>query len=448
MAEGELTMEVPVAWQDSVPTTCFSVVDTDADDVPPSPTLDPVSTPLVPGTFFQRGFLDCAQEALRFLTEEEGMSQNNPVVVGLRHHLERATPSLSPSNPHHYLSSSATQRGRFAPYTVPSQCSLAPGCSRRGVEKHSVLPERNSLLHRYASSTIPSTQKIEHVLDSDLISTDDLQGVLRCLGSGQSHHAQTPHQNSAVLHLSSPLSSPVLHKLPTGVEVCVRSEERNNSLDDSGISEVSSTELADEVDGEDTQCPVLESDCDCHVSDRHVNTPSSDNLVNSPSSADVVSVAVLPSAGQGLAREEVNEGGSDCRYGKDTTTDRLISENLPADNSLSSGSSEMSESVPDSVPSSSPTTASGGTVNSNPSSQLNLLSSLSSGSHRLTASLADSGDATASRIQSLASQILLLLQEEADAQDYSDDEEEADSPTSELGDSDVEEDPQDLEAEP
>ena len=66
------------------------------------------------------------------------------------------------------------------------------------------------------------------------------------------------------------------------------------------------------------------------------------------------------------------------------------------------------------------TTTAGSPLDSCPSSQLSLLSSLSSGSHRLTAPSVD-GSTTASRIQSLANEILLLLQEEAEAGDDDDD---------------------------
>ncbi|KAL8560182.1 hypothetical protein ACOMHN_021677 [Nucella lapillus] len=457
---GHLTMEVPLTWQDPLALTHFSAMENDLEDVPPSPTLDPLPLPAplgVAGAGFQRGFLDCAQEALRFLTEEEGMSQDNPVVMGLRQHLVQATPPhITPPTPSPCLTSTVSQRARFAPYTVPSHHrSLSAGYPRRELSKHGVCSssitlsgQNASSLHRCtAPSAAPSVEKLGHVLTSDLISADDLQGVLRCLGSGPSQLQTTSSVSSSLSTLSS--SSSIVHHQQTsnvkGGCVVVEGERKSDgwqrkssSLDDSGISEMS-VELDDEVDGEGRRCTsVSESVCG----------------LDTPTSADSGCVSVLDSPGLALTPDNgVGDSVGRC------SASRFSFENLPTDTYTHSPDNPPISAASPCTTDPSPITTDA-PVHSNPSSQLALLSSLSSGTHRLTSPAAaednNSGDATAGRIQSLASQILLLLQEEADALDYSDDDDDYDEDDddhqdqldSELGEFDVEGDSWNLEAEP
>jgi len=53
--------------------------------VPPSVNMDDITL---------AGFRDCSEEAIRYLLEVEGLSENDPVIVGLREHLHRQRQQL------------------------------------------------------------------------------------------------------------------------------------------------------------------------------------------------------------------------------------------------------------------------------------------------------------------------------------------------------------------
>jgi hypothetical protein len=153
----------------------------------------------------------------------------------------------------------------------------------------------------------------------------------------------------------------------------------NRSLNDSGLSEAGSVDLTDEVDGVDNVQDSVEDNVFAFLSGSIHNSASH----------------VLDTAAED-SEERVREGR----------------ESMPEGNAQESG------------------------FVSSPSTQLSLLSSLSSGSHRLTQ---DGNDVTATRIQSLANEILVLLQEEAEAhEDEEDEDDEGDEEDTDDDDDDVE----------
>ena len=476
-------MEVP--WQMPVLPSYSCGVEDDADDIPPSPTPDPVTPTLTSGMFFQRGFWDCAQEALRFLTEEEGLAEDGQVVTGLKNHLvhsnQQFTPAslTAPSQPvftfspparrgvmqsklhqdnavilgssYSCASSSHSDGVRFAPYTLASHRGPSVRLPRAQVDKHSLTPvtaPRNCLMqsaHRLPATMCSSTRSFERVLQEDFISADDLQGVLRCL---QSVPTPPGHLHTSTLHSSTHLATPISHQpVPTLHPLVTASHgtgcvaTHNNSLNDSGVSETSSADLTDEVDGVDLSVGVSEDVFDSASS--VVNNVSEDvfdsvsSVVNSAvddvfdSASIVVAGDCVRSVTDGLDCEVVENGGSDKTNSNKNNT-RSSSCLSPTFTQISAVVSHMSTVVSPTSTVVSPistvvspitmqqTTTAGSPLDSCPSSQLSLLSSLSSGSHRLTAPSVD-GSTTASRIQSLANEILLLLQEEAEAGDDDDD---------------------------
>ena len=476
-------MEVP--WQMPVLPSYSCGVEDDADDIPPSPTPDPVTPTLTSGMFFQRGFWDCAQEALRFLTEEEGLAEDGQVVTGLKNHLVHSTQQFTPASltapsqpvftfspparrgvmqsklhqdnavilgsSYSCASSSHSDGVRFAPYTLASHRGPSVRLPRAQVDKHSLTPvtaPRNCLMqsaHRLPATMCSSTRSFERVLQEDFISADDLQGVLRCL---QSVPTPPGHLHTSTLHSSTHLATPISHQpVPTLHPLVTASHgtgcvaTHNNSLNDSGVSETSSADLTDEVDGVDLSVGVSEDVFDSASS--VVNNVSEDvfdsvsSVVNSAvddvfdSASIVVAGDCVRSVTDGLDCEVVENGGSDKTNSNKNNT-RSSSCLSPTFTQISAVVSHMSTVVSPTSTVVSPistvvspitmqqTTTAGSPLDSCPSSQLSLLSSLSSGSHRLTAPSVD-GSTTASRIQSLASEILLLLQEEAEAGDDDDD---------------------------
>ena len=480
-------MEAP--WQMPVLPPYSSGLEDDADDIPPSPTLDPATPTLTSGMFFQRGFWDCAQEALRFLTEEEGLAEDGPVVAGLKSHLADSnrhfTPaSLAASSPpfftfpspacgsvmrgkHHQdstatlgssytcVSSARSDGVRFAPYTVASHRGTSVRLPRAQVDKHnvtSVTSQRNCLLqsaHRLPTTTCSSTRNFERVLQEDVISADDLQGVLRCLQSVQPPVDPLHHQSSSESHSPTHLSTAVSHQSVPNLHPRVTDSHgtwgvatHNNSLNDSGVSEASSADLTDEVDGVDLSVVGGASDDVFYSASGAVNSIS-DGV------SDSMSSLVAADSVRGVTHRV------DCVAVENGGSDNSNKDNMKSSSSLSPTFRQTSTVVPPastqtstfvSPASTQLTTTAGTALNSCPSSQLSLLSSLSSGSHRLTAPTVD-GSTTASRIQSLANEILLLLQEEAEADDDDTDDEvtdENDQDPDEQASSDEESDEEDI----
>ena len=346
-------MEVP--WQMPVLPSYSCGVEDDADDIPPSPTPDLVTPTLTSGMFFQRGFWDCAQEALRFLTEEEGLAEDGQVVTGLKNHLvhsnQQFTPAslTAPSPPvftfsppacggvmqsklhqenavtlgssYSCASSTRSYGVRFAPYTLASHRGPSVRLPRAQVDKHSLTPvtaPRDCLMqsaHRLPA-TMCSSRSFERVLREDFISADDLQGVLRCLQSvpTPAGHLHMPTIHSST-HLSTPIghqSVPTLHPHVTASHGTGCVATHNNSLNDSGVSETSSADLTDEVDGVDLSVGVSEDVFDSASS--VVNSVSEDVFDSVSSVVNSVSEDVFDSASIVVAGDCVRSvtDGLDC----------------------------------------------------------------------------------------------------------------------------------------
>lgn len=80
-------MEGPLPFQQLI---AHQIIHADADG--PEPEINPVLVPSHDKVWswspmFSRGFEDCAQEAVRYLVEDEGLAVEDPVIVGLLQHL-------------------------------------------------------------------------------------------------------------------------------------------------------------------------------------------------------------------------------------------------------------------------------------------------------------------------------------------------------------------------
>ena len=479
-----MEVRLPSALHDPVTTGSFLLgPDESEDDVPPSPTPDPATPTVGAGSFFQQGFLDCAQEALRFLVEEEGMPEDSPVVEGLKQHLLDSTSHFTPtpSQPsasstsftfphevpavgkHHHnsentrvtgfsrVASSQSGSARFAPYRVPFR---RPGHTGEEVDKLSSVPRASvcgsSLEGGNKLPTMSvSTERLGSVLEDGLISPEDLHGVLTCLQSVKSPALHTQHLSAP--HFSNLSSSSSQHKSPVCSPVSVQAHggsraSHDGSLNDSGFSEASTTDLRDEVDGD--VCAVegnsltvgsnMSNNSDCiSVDDRLTqcgrmldnSSDQSHRMLEAGTYSSDFDSKVSPAV-RGLVSSAGTTEGTVHVF----SYSHEDSDTLPASDRPSQSPSFTQTSAVSSVP-----TDSSHTQSSSPSSQLTLLSALSSGAHSLTAA-AEDGSTTASRIQSLASQILLLLQEEAEADDGSESENDLDSDIDEGDASDSESD--------
>ena len=91
--------------------------------------------PFMINDMFLAGFSDCAEEAVRYLVEVEGLSQNHPMVVGLKQYLfdkQRILElnimlqnnfQLTPSEPNQFRNSEPVTKGGLHEHTVHSNIS-------------------------------------------------------------------------------------------------------------------------------------------------------------------------------------------------------------------------------------------------------------------------------------------------------------------------------------
>ena len=148
------------------------------------------------GASFQEGFVDGACEAIRFLTEEEGLAEDSSLVSGLKQHLEQFTlpnpvtlehlacsdmTPLASSNKLNVNPTVAVSRTiysgsgnvRYSPYPITS----CPRSQRAAIT--SCLENKPASVERMKSCDLSASRSSP----DNVISTEDFGGVLRCLRS-------------------------------------------------------------------------------------------------------------------------------------------------------------------------------------------------------------------------------------------------------------------------